>query len=491
MSKLERKRLKKYLDKARRETNLSLTEQEIEEIIKEGEEKTMNDKDKKEIKKKGLLGINKKTKAWLLAVLVACGVTKCTYDKVNQINENDLPEEPTLEEAQDEIRKFIEKETEIDPNEINVFEDQENELEEAENQNTQENTMETEVKQETEDTLTKEEAKPVEKPKETKPVEAPKEETKPVEKPKETKPVEAPKEMEMPTIAYDPTTLTNGNVIVTISAKEKIKPVEGWTLLEDGKTLTREYITNTDETVTIYNLNGGSKDVRVLIQNIDKTFNKVTVNYKTLTNGNVLVTITSDEELRPVKGWTLSEDKKVLSKEYTKTTKEEITIFDNASNSQKVLIDVKIENKTNESTNKDDDNDRDNDKDDDNTQVKPNPKPEEPNPKPEEPNPKPEEPDPKPEEPDPKPEEPDTEDREEVEKDNEDGTGLTEGEEDDIQMGGGKTESSNSQDQETETEKQTKIQALYELREIVLQNGLVFEYDVPVEESKNVLQLKM
>ena len=122
MSKLERKRLKKYLDKARRETNLSLTEQEIEEIIKEGEEKTMNDKDKKEIKKKGLLGINKKTKAWLLAVLVACGVTKCTYDKVNQINENDLPEEPTLEEAQDEIRKFIEKETKALERDKKIFE---------------------------------------------------------------------------------------------------------------------------------------------------------------------------------------------------------------------------------------------------------------------------------------------------------------------------------------------------------------------------------
>ena len=400
----------------------------------------MNDKDKKE------RIIRVKTKAWLLAVLAACGVIKYTYDKINQINENDLPEKPTLEEAQDEIRKFIEKETEIDPNEIS-FEDQENELEKAENQNTEEKEPTLPVFNKTNQTVTK--------PKEIKPV--PKKSFK--EEIKKTENVQTPKEMEMPTITYNPPGLTNGNVIVTISAKEKIKPLRGWTLLEDGKTLTREYTTNTDETVRIHNLNDVGKTVRILIQYIDKTFNEVKVTYKTLTNGNVLATITSEEELRPLKGWTFS--KKSLSKEYTKTINEEITIFDIANNSQKITIDVKIENKTNEFTSKDNDKD----KEDDQTQLKPEPTPA-------------------------------PEDREEDKKDEEDGSGLTEGEEDDIIMGGGKTEDSNSQVQEnekeeTETEKQTEIQALYELREIVLQNGLVFEYDVPVEETENVLELKL
>ena len=74
----------------------------------------------------------------------------------------------------------------------------------------------------------------------------------------------------------------------------------------------------------------------------DNTAPNVNVEYSTKnpTKENVKVTITSNEEVQAIQGWTLSSDKKTLTREYTKNTTETITIKDLAGNETKVDIEI-------------------------------------------------------------------------------------------------------------------------------------------------------
>lgn len=70
------------------------------------------------------------------------------------------------------------------------------------------------------------------------------------------------------TVSYDPTSTTTGNVVATIKTNKKVNKVDGWTLSDDGKTLTKTYSTNATETVHLIDLDGMTKDVEVKITNI-------------------------------------------------------------------------------------------------------------------------------------------------------------------------------------------------------------------------------
>ena len=74
----------------------------------------------------------------------------------------------------------------------------------------------------------------------------------------------------------------------------------------------------------------------------DNTAPNVNVEYSTKnpTKENVTVTITSNEEMQTVQGWTLSSDKKTLTKEYSENTTETITIKDLVGNETKVDIEI-------------------------------------------------------------------------------------------------------------------------------------------------------
>lgn len=72
------------------------------------------------------------------------------------------------------------------------------------------------------------------------------------------------------TVTYDPTTNTTGKVTATIKTNKKVNEVEGWTLSEDGMTLTKEYSTNATETVHLVDIDNMTKDVVVKITNIIK-----------------------------------------------------------------------------------------------------------------------------------------------------------------------------------------------------------------------------
>ena len=154
-------------------------------------------------------------------------------------------------------------------------------------------------------------------------------------------------------VEYSTKNPTRENIIVTITSNEEIESITGWELLSDKKTLTKEYGANTKETITVKDLAGNEKQATIEINNIDKTGPSVNVEYSTQnpTKGNVKVTITSNEEVQSVTGWTLSSDKKILTKEYSANTKETVTIKDLAGNEKQATIEINNIDKTGPSVN--------------------------------------------------------------------------------------------------------------------------------------------
>lgn len=90
-----------------------------------------------------------------------------------------------------------------------------------------------------------------------------------------------------------------------------------------------------------------AKDYYVILRPsiaVDLVPMELDVNYsdKNLTNKDVTVTITSNEEMWSVDDWTLSEDKKTLTKTYTENTSEELKVYDYGGNEK--IAEIKIEN---------------------------------------------------------------------------------------------------------------------------------------------------
>ncbi len=70
------------------------------------------------------------------------------------------------------------------------------------------------------------------------------------------------------TVSYDPTIKTTGTVKATIKTNKKVNDVDGWTLSDDGMTLTKTYSKNATETVHLVDLDNMTKDVIITISNI-------------------------------------------------------------------------------------------------------------------------------------------------------------------------------------------------------------------------------
>ena len=145
-------------------------------------------------------------------------------------------------------------------------------------------------------------------------------------------------------VEYSKTEPTNGNVQVTLKSNEEIQDVNGWTKSSNGKELTKDYSSNTEESVTIKDLAGNETTANIKIENIDKTAPNIDVRYSITrpTNENVEVTIISNEEIQDVNGWTKSSNGKELTKEYSSNAEEAITIKDLAGNES--TANIKIEN---------------------------------------------------------------------------------------------------------------------------------------------------
>lgn len=143
-------------------------------------------------------------------------------------------------------------------------------------------------------------------------------------------------------VEYSKLDKTDKDVVVTITANEEIKEIEGWELSENKKVLTKTYSENASEEIMVYDLNNNGSKVNIVINNIDKDKFYANVSYSTIekTNQDVIVTISSNKELKEVAGWLLSENKNTLTKIYTKNLNEDIDIFDIQGNSIKVNVNV-------------------------------------------------------------------------------------------------------------------------------------------------------
>jgi len=144
------------------------------------------------------------------------------------------------------------------------------------------------------------------------------------------------------TVSYSTTEATKGNVVVTLTSNEEIKEVANWKISKDKKTIKRTYTKNTEETLKIYDIVGNKKEQKIKISNIDKTIPKATVKYSktTKTNQNVVVTVTANEVVQAIKGWSLSKDSKTLTKTYTKNFEETIEVKDKVGNVTKKKVKI-------------------------------------------------------------------------------------------------------------------------------------------------------
>lgn len=136
--------------------------------------------------------------------------------------------------------------------------------------------------------------------------------------------------------------ITNQDVVVTITANEKVQEVEGWSLSDNKKELTKTYTINGQEIVDIYDIAGNKSNITISVQNIEKSEIELETEYSTTkkTNQNVEIEVTANKEIQEVEGWTLSEDKTKLSKTYYKNGTEKLTVYDMAGNSKTIIIKV-------------------------------------------------------------------------------------------------------------------------------------------------------
>lgn len=98
---------------------------------------------------------------------------------------------------------------------------------------------------------------------------------------------------------------------------------------------------NSNGNITIYSKNIiGNIEIKAKALLKSDFAPKVTVSYSKIemTNQNVKVTIKSDKEIKSVQGWTISKDKKILTKEYSSNVKETVNIEDLLGNIVKTNI---------------------------------------------------------------------------------------------------------------------------------------------------------
>ena len=136
------------------------------------------------------------------------------------------------------------------------------------------------------------------------------------------------------TVTYNTTKLTNGDVLAIIESDAEMQPIDGWEFFENKNMLTKTYSKNCNEKVTVKNIAGDSAVANINITNIDKTAPKLEVSYSitTATNKNVVVTITANEAIRKISGWTLSEDNKKLTRAYSLNNAEMVAVKDIVGN---------------------------------------------------------------------------------------------------------------------------------------------------------------
>lgn len=162
---------------------------------------------------------------------------------------------------------------------------------------------------------------------------------------------EASKEL-ISIISYDYTELTNQNVTATITFNRDDVTITN----NDGS---NEYIFEENGTFTFEYIDseGNVSQNTARVTWIDKEGPQININYETINNGKVVkVTIQANEELEPIEGWTLSEDRLSISKSFDQNQTETVQLSDLAGNIVEATINVQNieqpgdENQNNNST---------------------------------------------------------------------------------------------------------------------------------------------
>ena len=111
-------------------------------------------------------------------------------------------------------------------------------------------------------------------------------------------------------VTYSTTEYTNQDIIATIKVDKQVQAINGWTLSEDKKVLTKKYTKNTEETVTITDLEGNRSIVTVKIANIDKeapVIGEITLSTKEITNQDVEITVNATDAISGIEGYSWDE----------------------------------------------------------------------------------------------------------------------------------------------------------------------------------------
>ncbi len=141
--------------------------------------------------------------------------------------------------------------------------------------------------------------------------------------------------------------MTNKDVTVTLTTNESILTPEGWFKVQD-KVYTKVYNKNTKDSVVITDKAGNSATLTYVVKGIDKEAPKGTItssNNGATTNKDIVVTLTTNEEVVTPTGWTKVSDVK-FTKVYTDNAKNEtVTITDKVGNSTTITYEVKGINK--------------------------------------------------------------------------------------------------------------------------------------------------
>lgn len=160
--------------------------------------------------------------------------------------------------------------------------------------------------------------------------------------------------VEKPKVTVNYENMSNG-IKVTLTSDRELSATAGWTLSADKKQLSKVYAENYNGTITVEDANGNKSDAITINVKLpennngnnsgtttDKTKPTATVSYSKDATGKVTVTITASEEIQPLTGWTLSADKKKLTKVYTENYSGTITITDLAGNKSDAIT-IKVD----------------------------------------------------------------------------------------------------------------------------------------------------
>lgn len=142
-------------------------------------------------------------------------------------------------------------------------------------------------------------------------------------------------------IRYSEKNATSGIIKVEIIATEELQGLEGWQLSEDKKKLSKEYETNTNESILVKDLAGNVTELIVQITNIDKKEPNIEVEYERIKQDIVKVIITSDEPIKLTDECIRINDNQIC-KVYENNINEEISIGDLVGNI--AVADININN---------------------------------------------------------------------------------------------------------------------------------------------------